>query len=125
MTITAITSMTRTPRRGEIWLVDFDPSVGAEIRKIRPAVVISRDILRHLALRVVVPLTDWKPRYAGRFWYVHIPAGPGNGLRKDSGADAFQVKSVAEMRFVRWLGVVNVNQLDAIAKAVAEVFGKP
>ncbi len=117
--------MTRMPRRGEIWLVDFDPSVGAEMQKIRPAVVISEDKLRHLALRVVVPLTDWKPRYAGRFWYVHIPASPANGLKKDSGADAFQVKSVSEVRFRRWLGVASANQIDAIANAAASVVGAP
>jgi mRNA interferase MazF len=87
------------PRRGDVWLVDFDPSVGAEIRKVRPAVVLSQDVIRHLALRVVVPITDWKPRYAGRLWFVHIPASRANGLRKDSGADAFQRKSVSEARF--------------------------
>ncbi len=118
-------AMTRMPRRGEIWLVNFDPSVGAEIRKIRPAVVIGEDGLRHLALRVVVPITDWKPAYAARYWFVQIPADQVNGLRKDSGADAFQIKSVSEMRFVRCLGVVNANQLDGIAKAVAAVVGKP
>src|SRR5580692_9017503 len=61
-----------TPRRGEIWLVDFDPSVGAEIRKVRPAVVLSQDGLRHLAVRVVVPVTEWKAANAGRFWHVHL-----------------------------------------------------
>jgi mRNA interferase MazF len=91
----AIMAKKRIPRRGDVWLVDFDPSVGEEIRKVRPAVVIGQDLLRHLALRVVVPLTDWKPRYAGRFCHVHISAKPPNGLAKDSGADAFQVKSVS------------------------------
>jgi mRNA interferase MazF len=49
-----------TPRRGEIWLIDFDPAVGAEIRKVRPAVVISIDSIGRLPLRLVVPVTDWK-----------------------------------------------------------------
>jgi hypothetical protein len=53
-----------TPKRGEIWLVDFDPAVGAEIRKIRPAVVINVDNIGRLPLRMVVPVTDWKPLYA-------------------------------------------------------------
>lgn len=121
----AIMAKTRIPRRGDVWLVDFDPSVGEEIRKVRPAVVIGRDTLRHLALRVVVPLTGWKPRYAGRFWHVCIPSSPANGLAKDSGADAFQVRSVSEVRFTRWLGVVSANELAAIANAVAAVVGKP
>ncbi len=46
-------------------MVDFDPAVGAEIRKLRPAVVISVDAVGRLPLRLVVPVTDWKPSYAG------------------------------------------------------------
>jgi mRNA interferase MazF len=117
--------MKRTPRRGEIWLVDFDPSVGEEIRKVRPAVVLSQDGLRHLAVRVVVPVTEWKAAYARSFWHVHLLSSPANGLRKDSGADAFHVKSVSETRFSRCLGVVSASELDAIASAVAAVVGKP
>src|SRR3954470_2457677 len=92
------------PRRGEVWLVDFDPAVGAEIRKVRPAVVISLDAIGRLPLRMVVPVTDWKPAYASYPWFVELPASPANGLTKDSGADAFQTKSVSQARFVRRLG---------------------
>lgn len=118
-------SMTRTPKRGEIWLINFEPSIGAEIRKVRPAVVLSLDGLVHLPLRVVVPLTDWKPRYGGCSWFVHMPANAVNGLTKDSGADAFQVKSVSEARFRRYLGDTSAQELDAIAAAIALVVGKP
>jgi mRNA interferase MazF len=58
------------PKRGDVWLVDFDPAVGAEIRKIRPAVVISMDTIGRLPLRLVVPVTDWKPLYASLPWFV-------------------------------------------------------
>src|SRR5438876_431384 len=66
-----------TPKRGEIWMIDFDPSVGAEIQKIRPAVVISVDTVGKLPLRMVVPVTDWKPQYANYPWFVELPATPG------------------------------------------------
>jgi mRNA interferase MazF len=82
------------PKRGEIWLIDFDPAIGAEIRKIRPALVISLDTIGRLPLRMVVPVTDWKPAYSHLPWFVLLPATSGNGLAKDSGADAFQTKSV-------------------------------
>jgi mRNA interferase MazF len=118
-------SMTQTPRRGEIWLVDFDPSFGAEIRKVRPAVVLSLDRLGGLPLRVVVPLTEWKPLYNQYSWFVRIQVTLVNGLSKDSGADAFQVKSVSESRFSRRLGAATANELDDIAAAVAFVVGKP
>ena len=50
-------------RKGEIWLINLDPTIGAEIRKTRPAVIVSEDAISILPLRVIVPLTDWKERY--------------------------------------------------------------
>jgi mRNA interferase MazF len=113
----------RIPRRGEIWLIDFDPAVGAEIRKARPAVVMSVDSVGRLPLRIVVPVTDWKPAYAGYAWFVDLTSTPQNGLHKHSGADAFQVKSVSEDRFVSYLGEVLPNQVDEIAEAIALCVG--
>src|SRR5215210_2277781 len=106
------------PRRGEIWLIDFDPAVGAEIQKVRPAVVINLDAVGRLPLRMVVPVTDWKPQYASYPWFVELPASSVNGLAKDSGADAFQTKSVSVSRFVRPLGALTTSQLDDIASAI-------
>ena len=114
-----------TPNRGEIWLDDFDPAVGAEIQKVRPAVVISLDTIGRLPLRMVVPITDWKPSYAGYPWFVQVPALTANGLVKDSGADCFQTKSISETRFVRQLGSVTTTQLDEIATAIGLCVGVP
>lgn len=114
-----------TPKRGEIWLIDFDPGVGAEIQKIRPAVVVSLDTVGRLPLRMVVPVTDWKPQYVNYPWFVELPATAANGLFKDSGADAFQTKSISEARFVRRLGKVTTADLDDIATAVALCVGAP
>ncbi len=107
------------PRRGEIWLVDFDPAIGAEIQKIRPAVVISMDAIGRLPPRMVVPITDWKPQYVNYPWIVQLPAASSNGLAKDSGADAFQTKSVSQTRFVRRLGKLTTAEADNIASAIA------
>lgn len=116
-------STVRAPRRGEVWLVDFDPAVGAEVRKLRPAVVISLDAVGRLPLRLIVPITDWKPSYAGYPWFIELPGSPKNGLSKHSGADAFQTKSISESRFVRRLGEVTAAQLDEIAEAIALCVG--
>jgi mRNA interferase MazF len=113
------------PRRGEIWTVRFDPSIGAEIRKLRPAVVVSVDTVGQLPLRIVVPLTDWQPSFASFPWFVAVPKSADNGLSKNSGADAFQVKSVSENRFVRRLGTLTSQQMDEIASAVALCVGAP
>lgn len=113
------------PRRGDIWLIDFDPSVGAEIQKIRPAVVISMDNIGRLPLRLVVPITDWKAHYSSFPWFVELPATSTNGLSKDSGADAFQTKSISLSRFVDRLGEVTASQLDEVAEAIALCVGVP
>ena len=68
-------------QRNEIWSVNFDPSIGAEIRKLRPAVVVNLDSIGRLPLRIVVPLTDWQPLFAKLPWFVSIPASEGNGLK--------------------------------------------
>ena len=47
-----------TPLRGEIWLVNFDPTIGSEIRKTRPAVVVSSDAVGRLPIKLVAPVTD-------------------------------------------------------------------
>ena len=113
------------PKRGEVWNVRFDPAVGAEIQKVRPAVVVSMDSVGRLPLKIVVPITDWKPAFAHFAWFVHLPATADNGLTKDSGADAFQVKSLAEARFLDKLGELTTGQLDDIAAAVAVCVGVP
>ena len=104
---------------------DFDPAVGAEIRKARPAVIVSVKGIGRLPLRIVVPVTDWNPAFAGYPWFVKIIANSINGLTKDSGADSFQVKSVSEDRFVKRLGDISSDQLDEIAEAIALCVGVP
>lgn len=116
---------TTIPTRGEIWDVRFDPSVGAEIKKIRPAVVISEDSVGRLPLRIVVPITDWKPQFGQFPWFVRLPATKVNGLTKESGADAFQVKSVSANRFERRLGTLSDRQVEDIASAIALCVGAP
>jgi mRNA interferase MazF len=49
---------------GEVWLINLDPTVGAEIRKTRPAVIVNDDAVGLLPLKVIVPVTEWKDRYS-------------------------------------------------------------
>jgi mRNA interferase MazF len=113
------------PQRGEIWTVRFDPSVGAEMRKLRPAVVANLDAIGRLPLRIVVPLTDWQSSFGMLPWFVPIPVSSANGLTKDSGADAFQVKSLSDRRFVSRVGSITDHQMDEIASAIALCVGAP
>ena len=108
-------------RRGEIWLINLDPTVGAEIRKTRPAVIVNDDEVGILPLKVVVPVTEWKDRYAVAPWMVRLDPDRNNGLTKPSAADAFQIRSVAQQRFAQRLGSVSDNQLRQITVALATV----
>ena len=108
-------------RRGEIWLINLDPTVGAEIRKTRPAVIVNDDEVGILPLKVVVPVTEWKDRYAVAPWMIRLDPDRNNGLTKPSAADAFQVRSVAQQRFAQRLGSVSDNQLRQITVALATV----
>lgn len=107
------------PLRGEIWHVNFAPSIGAEIQKIRPAVVMNVAKVRRLPLLIVVPITNWRDDYENFVWFTPLAPTETNGLEKMSGADAFQVKSVAETRFLKKIGVLTAEQIDEIACAVA------
>jgi len=110
-------------RKGEVWLINLDPTVGAEIRKTRPAVIVSEDAIGVLPLRVIVPLTDWKDRYAVAPWMIQILPDGQNGLSKSSAADAFQIRSVSQERFVQCLGALNRDRLRQILRAVQIVIG--
>ncbi|WP_339795269.1 type II toxin-antitoxin system PemK/MazF family toxin [uncultured Imperialibacter sp.] len=76
-------------KQSEIWLINLDPTVGAEIKKTRPAVIVSDNGLGKLPLKVIVPVTDWKEKYAIAPWMVKIEPNSSNGLLKDS-ARAFR-----------------------------------
>jgi mRNA interferase MazF len=117
--------MTTIPLRGEIWRVRFDPAEGDEIKKIRLAVAIGANGIGRLRLKIVVPITEWKPQYATYPWFVRLVPTSANGLTKDSGADAFQVKSVSETRFLQRLGILTASELDDIANAIAVCVGVP
>lgn len=118
-----MTVATSDPRRGEIWLVDFDPSVGEEQRKARPALVLNVEAVGKLQLRIVVPITAWQDRYERTPWFTRLLPSASTGLAKESGADAFQVKSVSLERFGRRVGEVGADELEHVVAGVALCIG--
>ena len=108
-------------QRGEVWLISLDPTVGAEIQKTRPAIIVNDDDVGILPLRVIVPLTDWKDRYKVAAWMVRIEPTQDNGIGKVSAADAFQVRSVAQERFVQQLGRLGETEMQTVTRALAVV----
>ncbi|HEY7357951.1 MAG TPA: type II toxin-antitoxin system PemK/MazF family toxin [Ktedonobacterales bacterium] len=107
--------------RGDVWLVNLDPTLGAEMKKTRPAVIVNDDAIGILPLKVIVPLTDWKDHYTVAPWMVRVEPDAQNGLAKLSAADAFQIRSIAQERLVRKLGNVSDAAMQEITKALAKV----
>ncbi len=86
---------TSNPKRGEVWLVDLDPTRGQEIKKNRPVVVLSADPIGSTGQRIIIPLTGYKLSHDKYPWCVPLTKNSRNGLSKDSTADAFQIKCVS------------------------------
>jgi mRNA interferase MazF len=106
-------------RRGEIWQVNLDPTVGSEIRKSRPAVIVSRDSIGILPLKIIVPITGWRDEYAKAEWLVPLERNPKIGLVKKSAADCFQVRSVSDERLVKKTGELSEDEMKQIETGLA------
>ncbi len=108
-------------RRGEVWRINLNPTIGSEIRKTRPVIIVNDDEIGVLPLKVIVPITDWKDRYEKVVWMTKIEPTRENGLFKTSSADAFQVRSVSQERFIERLGRISDVNLAEVAEALAIV----
>lgn len=108
-------------QRGDIWLVNLEPTIGAEIRKTRPVVVVSSNAVGALPLRLVAPLTEWKDRLAANLWHVKLVPDRTNGLVKTSAVDTLQLRGVDVQRFVHKLGHVSPATMRSIVEAIGIV----
>jgi len=108
-------------KQSEIWLIDLNPAKGAEIQKIRPAIIVNDDALGKLPLKIVVPITDWKDRYEIAPWMVKINPDNANGLSKISSADCFQIRSVSQERLIKKLGYLKPDSYYEIKQAIKKV----
>lgn len=108
-------------KQNEVWLINLDPTVGAEIKKTRPAVIVNDNSLGKLPLKIIVPVTDWKDRYEIAPWMVRIEPSSKNGLTKESSADCFQVRSVSQDRFVKLIGELSDDIMEEIRIGLSKV----
>jgi len=109
------------PGRGEIWLVDLNPTVGSEIQKTRPCVVISSDFMGKLPVKLVVPITEWNAIFRDNVWHVRIDPTPLNKLTKPGALDVIQLRAVDTARFKRKIGVCEADILVEASAAIAAV----
>jgi mRNA interferase MazF len=105
------------PRRGEVWLVAFSASVGGEIQKTRPAVVLSNDTANALLNRVqVVPISS----QVARLYPAEAPVNL-NGARCKAMAD--QITTASKHRLQRRMGSLSADDIAAVAQAVCLQLG--
>jgi len=99
-------------KRGEVWWVQFDPAVGSEIRKLRPAVIVSNDAAnRNLARVVVVPVTSNVDRHYPGEALVTVAGKPGKAM-------ADQIMTADKARLATRIGSLSKSDLSAVEAAI-------
>ena len=105
------------PKRGEVYLVNFDPVIGAEIRKTRPALILQNDIAnRHSPLTIVSAITSQfeEPLYPTE---VFLRAGEG-GTTRDSVILLNQIRSIDKRRLVRRRGAIRPESMQRVNRSL-------
>ena len=109
--------------QGDIWLINLSPTVGAEMTKTRPCVIISSNEIGILPLKVIAPIIDYKPHYSSVPWMVELYPDGVNNLSKRSVIDLFQLRSISQIRLIKNIGKVTEEVFQKIIDAIKIVFG--
>ena len=109
-------------KQGSVWQVNLGPTIGSEIKKSRPCLVLNNDKIGKLPLKIVAPITDFKEHYALVPWMVTLEPTKENGLSKKSAIDLFQIRSVSQQRLSQKLGKVQNTILLQCRRSLDIVF---
>ena len=105
-----------TIKRGEIWLANLDPTIGREIKKTRPVVIVSNDVNnRYNGTITVLPITSNVSKVFD--FEVLLPKAAGN-LPKDSKVKADQIRTLDKSRLIKAIGTLSIPEMTAINDAM-------
>ncbi len=112
------------PRRGEIWLVDFNPARGHEQAGIRPALVIQSDVINQTGFGTVVVLAISRATAVKRKGILNVELGKGEGgLRLESVVKCHQIYTIDRSRLMRRFGRLSGERMAQIDQATQLVLG--
>jgi mRNA interferase MazF len=107
----------RAFQRGQIWLVNFDPSFGHEYQKVRPALIIQHDkYITSSQLLTVIPISSQTSKFTELD--ILLKKDLINRLMKDSLVKIKQISSFDKRRFIKFIGVVNHQTLEQVDKNI-------
>ncbi len=106
-------------KTGEIYWVNLDPTIGDEIKKRRPVVVLNGGHDKHLKLAIVVPITAWNPYWEENPFFVSLEPSSKNGLQKKSVVDCFQIRAISHKRFAEKIGKISNEEIHLIKSSIA------
>ena len=110
------------PRRGDVYLVRFDPTEAVEISKTRPAVIIQNDIGNRFSdLTIAAPITS---KYDANLYPTEVLVkAPEGGLKTDSVVLLNQIRAIAKSRLGRRLGTLHPTTMSLVNEALAVSVG--
>ncbi|MEK7107118.1 MAG: type II toxin-antitoxin system PemK/MazF family toxin [Patescibacteria group bacterium] len=106
-----------TPKRGDLWIVNFDPTIGSEIRKTRPALVLQNDVGNSFsAVTIIAALSSHD---GGVVYPTEVPIEPPEGgLEKRSVVLLNQIRTVDKQRLIARIGTVTSHTMRAVERAL-------
>ena len=105
-------------KAGEIYLVNLDPTIGNEIKKRRPVVVLNGGHDKHLKLAIVDPVTAWSSYWEKNPFFVSLQPNTENGLKKKSVVDCFQIRTVSYNKFSEKIGGISNDEINQIKRSI-------
>ncbi|MGB5746378.1 MAG: type II toxin-antitoxin system PemK/MazF family toxin [Desulfobacterales bacterium] len=106
-------------KTGEIYWVNLEPTIGDEIKKRRPVIILNGGHDKYLNLSIVVPITTWSRYWDENPFFVTIEPNSKNGLSKKSSVDCFQIRAISHNRFIKKIGNISNDEINLIRKSVA------